>query len=74
MAHVTTVPNGAGGYRYDYPVLRYGEAYLPSLSLEATRTCLGIPKSEAVVDIRRGIELGRWHVPTDSGMRLLVNY
>ncbi len=74
LAHVTTVPDGAGGYRYDYPVLRYADAYLPSLSLEAARIFLGVAKSRVVVDIGRGIELGGLEVPTDRGMRLLVNY
>jgi adenylate cyclase len=74
LAHVTTVPDNAGAYRYDYPVLRYGDAYLPSLSLEAVRVFLGIPTTEVVVDIGRGIDLGPLHVPTDRGMRLLVNY
>ena len=74
LAHVTTVPDGIGGYRYDYPVLRYADAYLPSLSLEAVRVFLGVPKSQAIVDRGQGIDLGASHVPTDRGMRLLVNY
>ncbi len=74
LAHVTTVPDNAGAYRYDYPVLRYGGAYLPSLSLEAVRVFLGVPKTEVVVDLGQGIELGPLHVPTDRGMRLPVNY
>jgi adenylate cyclase len=74
LAHVTTVPDSTGTYRYDYPVLRYGDAYLPSLSLEAARVFLGIPKTEVVVDFGQGIDLGSLHVPTDRGMRLLVNY
>jgi adenylate cyclase len=74
LAQVTTVPDSAGTYRYDYPVLRFGEAYLPSLSLEAVRVFLGISKTEVVVDLGRGIDLGSLHVPTDRGMRLVVNY
>jgi hypothetical protein len=27
LAHVTTVPDNPGTYRYDYPILRYGDAY-----------------------------------------------
>jgi adenylate cyclase len=74
LAHVTTVPDSTGTYRYDYPVLRYRDAYLPSLSVEAARVFLGIPKTEVVVDLGQGIDLGSLHVPTDRGMRLLVNY
>jgi CHASE2 domain-containing sensor protein len=74
LAHVTTVPDSSGTYRYDYPVLRYADAYLPSLSLEAARVFLGLPKTEAVVDLGQGIDLGSLHVPTDRGMRLLGNY
>ena len=74
LAHVTTVPDNTGVYRYDYPVLRYAHAYLPSLSLEAVRVFLGVPRSEVVVDLGKGVDLGALHVPTDRGMRLLVNY
>ena len=74
LAHVTTVPDNTGTHRYDYPILRYADAYLPSLSLEAVRVFLGVPKTEAVIDIGQGIGLAALHVPTDRGMRLLVNY
>ncbi len=74
LAHVTTVPDNTGAYRYEYPVLRYADAYLPSLALEAARVFLGIPKAGVVVDLGVGIDLGALHVPTDRGMRWLVNY
>jgi adenylate cyclase len=74
LAHVTTVPDSTGTYRYDYPVLRYEDAYLPSLSLEAVRVFLGVPRTDVVVDLGQGIDLASLHVPTDRGMRLLVNY
>jgi adenylate cyclase len=74
LAHVTIVPDPDGAYRYDYPLLRYDDAYLPSLSLEAVRTFLGIAKMNVVVNVGEGVELGSLHVPVDEGMRLLVNY
>jgi adenylate cyclase len=74
LAHITTVPDYSGTRRWDYPVLRYGGAYFPSLSLEAVRAFLGIPRSDVVVDLGLGIDLGPLYVPTDDGMRLLVNY
>jgi adenylate cyclase len=74
LAHVTTAPDAAGAYHFDYPVLRYRESYFPSLSLEAVRSFLGISRTNVVVDLGRGIELGPLLVPTDAGMRLLVNY
>jgi len=74
LAHVTTVPDAGGGYHYDYPILRYDNSYLPSLSLEAVRSFLGIARTNVVVDLGRGIDVGSLHVPTDEGMRLLVNY
>ncbi len=74
LAHVTALPDAAGAYRFDYPVLRYDELYFPSLSLEAARSFLGISRTNVVVDLGRGIELGSLFVPTDAGMRLLVNY
>jgi adenylate cyclase len=74
LGHVTTLPDAAGAYHFDYPVLRYDESYFPSLSLEAVRSFLGISRDNVVVDLGRGIELGPLLVPTDAGMRLLVNY
>jgi len=74
LGHATTVPDGSGAYRWDYPVLRYDNAYLPSLSLESVRSFLGIPRPAVVVDLGQGIALGSLEVPTDGGMRLLVNY
>lgn len=49
------MPNSAVAYRYDYPVLRYADAYLPSFSLEAVHVSFGIPKAEVVVDIGSSI-------------------
>ena len=74
LGHVTTLPDAAGAYHFDYPVLRYDESYFPSLSLEAVRSFLGVSRANVVVDLGRGIELGPLRVPTDAGMRLLVNY
>jgi adenylate cyclase len=73
LAHVTTVPDSSGTPRFDYPLLRYDDGYLPSLSLEAVRAFLGMPATDVIVDLGRGIELNSLHVPTDEGMRLLVN-
>jgi adenylate cyclase len=73
LAHVTVFPDASGGFHYDYPVLRYDDAYFPSLSLEAVRNFLGVAKINVVIDLGRGIELGSLHIPTDEGMRLLVN-
>jgi CHASE2 domain-containing sensor protein len=58
LAHVTTVPDGTGSYRYDYPVLRYADAYLPSRSLEAVRVFLGVAKNQVVVELGQGIDVG----------------
>jgi adenylate cyclase len=74
LAQVTVIPDSAGGFHYDYPVLAYDASYFPSLSLEAVRNFLGIAKENVLVDLGRGVDLGPLHVPTDDGMRLLVNY
>ena len=74
MAHVTLVPDIAGSFRLDYPVLRYGDDYFPSLGLEAVRLFRGLRRTEVVVEIGRGIRLGTLDVPTDAGLRMLVNY
>jgi adenylate cyclase len=74
LAHVTTLPDVSGAYHYDYPVLRYDDSYLPSLSLEAVRSFLGVTRQNVIVDLGKGIDIGPLHVPTDDGMRLLINY
>ena len=74
MAHVTLVPDIAGAFRLDYPVLRYRDDYYPSLSLEAVRLFRKLPRTDVVVEIGQGIRLGAQQVPTDAGMRMLVNY
>jgi adenylate cyclase len=74
LAHVTTLPDVSGAYHYDYPVLRYDDSYLPSLSLEAVRSFLGVTRQNVIIDLGKGIDIGTLHVPTDDGMRLLVNY
>ena len=55
-------------------MLRYDDAYLPSLSLEAARNFLGVARDNVVVDLGRGVDIGARHIPLDDGMRLIVNY
>ena len=74
LAHITIVPDRAGSLRTDYPVLRYGDDYFPSLSLEAARLFLGLSRQEVVIERRRGVWLGSRLVPTDSGLRMMVNF
>jgi adenylate cyclase len=74
LAHVTVAADAAGQFHFDYPVLRVDELYVPSLSLEAVRTFLRVTRSQTVVAIGQGIELGPRFVPTDAGLRLPINY
>ena len=74
MAHVTLVPDHTGAFRLDYPVLRYRDDYFPSLSLEAARLFRKLRRTDVIVEIGQGIRLGAEQVPTDAGMRMLVNY
>jgi adenylate cyclase len=73
LGHVTTVADAAGTFHYDYPVLPFDDGYVPSLSLQAVRTFLGLAPTDVVVDVGRAIDLKSLRIPTDEGMRLLVN-
>jgi adenylate cyclase len=38
------------------------------------RSFLGVARTNVIIDLGKGIEIGGLHVPVDEGMRLLVNY
>lgn len=73
-AHVTLVLDADGHLRRTLPVIGYGGAYFPSLSIVAARLFLGLTPSDVAVHIGDGLMLGDRRVPTGPDMRLPVNH
>ncbi len=74
LGHVSVLFDSDSTLRYDFPVFAYDWDYFPSLSLETARHYLGLAPDQMVLHLGRGIALGDRFVPTDGGMRHLVNY
>jgi len=74
LAHVTSVPDAAGTFRWDYPVLAYGGVFLPSLAIVAAARYRDLPREAVTAELGRSLHLGDVTVPTDEATRLLVNY
>lgn len=74
LGHVNVVLAPDGTARFAYPVVRIGDAYYPSLAVQAARTFLGYGPDEVRVALGRGVQLGRLHIPTDDRMRTVIDY
>lgn len=72
QVNVFLEPDGA--LRLANPALSFGERYFPSLSIEALRMFLDLPPSSVALHLGEGISIGDLFVPTDSDLRLPVNY
>ena len=72
QVNVFLEPDGA--LRQANPALSFGERYFPSLSIEALRMFLDQPRSSVALHLGEGISIGELFVPTDSDLRLPVNY
>ena len=74
LGHVYALPERDGILRREILVLRYGEEFFPSLSLQVARMALGMKQEEMTLQVGRGIQLGERFIPTDEYGRLLINY
>ena len=72
QVNVFLEPDGA--LRMANPVIGFGERQFPSLPVEALRIYLDQPRDAVVLHAGEGISIGDRFVPTDSEMRLPVNY
>ena len=72
QVNVFLEPDGA--LRQANPALSFGERYFPSLPVEALRMYLDQPRSSVALHLGEGISIGDLFVPTDSDLRLPVNY
>jgi adenylate cyclase len=67
-------PDRDGVLRWEYLVVKYGDDYFPSFSLQIARTALGIPREEMKLWMGEAVELGMIKIPTDERGRMLINY
>ena len=63
-----------GSPRYDYVAWEFDADYLPSLSIRAAATFLGVPWSEVGLALGEGVRLPDRLIPTDPAMRMLIDY
>jgi adenylate cyclase len=74
LGHMLVAFDVDGAPRYDYPALAYDVEFYPSMAVRIAQLFLDLPWNEVGLELGRGVSLGRLYVPTDSQMRLLVDY
>ncbi len=74
LGHVDIAYDRDGAPRYDYLALPFSGDFLPSLSVRAAAAYLGVPWNDVALALGAGVRIGSRQVPTDSAMRLVVNY
>jgi adenylate cyclase len=73
-AHVSVLLDADGQLRHDQTAIRYGDAWFPSLPIEAVRRFRDIGPDATVLHVGSGIALGPDFIATDGRMRLAVNH
>jgi adenylate cyclase len=74
LGHVYYQPDRDGVLRWEYLVLKYGDDYYPSFSLQVAREALGLRREEMKLWLGDAVEAGRIRIPTDERGRILINY
>lgn len=72
--HVSVVLNADGSLRFDRTAVVHGEDLYPSLSIEAVRLFLGLPREAVAVTVGEEIVIGDLRLGVDQDMRLAVNH
>lgn len=73
-AHVTVFLEHDGRLRFAHPAIRFGDAYYPSLAVEAARLHLGLERDSVALDAGAAVSLGGRRLATDRRMRLAIDY
>ncbi len=74
LGHVNLAFDRDGEPRYDYLALPFAGDFFPSLPLRAAADYLGVPWGEVALAPGSGVRVGAIDVPSDPGMRLLIDY
>lgn len=73
-AHVSVVLDSDGALRRAQPVIGFGDAFYPSLAVEAARLWMDLKRSAVTLLFGDAIILGTHRIGTDRHMRVAVNY
>ncbi|HUB97051.1 MAG TPA: adenylate/guanylate cyclase domain-containing protein [Stellaceae bacterium] len=74
LGHVDLAFDLDGAPRYDYTALPFAGDFFPSLPLRAAAAYLGLDWADVPLAPGAGVTLGTIQIPTDRGMRLLIDY
>ena len=74
LGHVSVAYDVDGSPRYDYLAMPFNGDFLPSMPLRAAAAYRGVQWQDVGLALGGGVALGDSFVPTDSAMRLLINY
>jgi adenylate cyclase len=74
LGHVNIAYDRSGAVRYDYLALPYDVDFYPSMAVRAAAAYRGLKWNDVGLRLGQGIRLGTDLVPTDSAMRLIINY
>ena len=74
IGSVYTQPDRDGVLRWEILALQYDGDFYPSMPLQVVRIAKGLKPEEMSVQGGTGIKLGAEMIPTDFGMRILLNY
>ena len=74
LGHINRLPDPDGISRWEPLLVEYRDQYFPHFALAVAAKAMGVPREQIRVVFGGGIDLGSIHLPTDSRMRLLLNY
>ncbi|MEN2994830.1 MAG: adenylate/guanylate cyclase domain-containing protein [Thermodesulfovibrio sp.] len=74
FGHINAFPDYDGTIRWEVLFIEYYGYLIPSFSLKTASLYLGIPPEKRVVDLTKGVYLGRRYIPTDKWGRVLIYY
>jgi adenylate cyclase len=74
LGHVYYQPDRDGVLRWEYLVLKYGDDYYPSFSLQVAREALGLRREAMQLWLGEAVNVGSIRIPTDERGRILIDY
>lgn len=75
--HINLFPEeqwGESTVRWEAQIVRYGEAYFPSLPVQAVTQLLQLSRGQVQVKVGAGVQIGEIFVPTDRRGWTLINF
>lgn len=74
VGHINVFPDSDGTIRKEALYIEYRGRLYPSLALKTAAYYLGIPQERVVVEVTKGIQLGKRYIRTDAVGRILIPY